>query len=441
MDSLDDILQFANRHRDDDPVALLLQKSRHPGIDLGLVAQQLEGRRQARDKWPSLATNDNYFYPPRLNREQSSSETTARYKAAIAARLQPDTLADLTGGMGVDISFMASHCRQADYFELDTELCAIAEHNFRHLGLDNIACHNTDSLAHLAAHDCHYSLLYIDPARRDNRGRRVAAFEDCTPDLTANLPLLQQCSDRLLVKASPMIDLHLAIAQLAEVAEVHIVAVDNECKEILFLSGEAAEPLIHCANITAAGTDLTTFTPSTENEARPHFAADAATYLYEPNAALMKGGCHNLVGQQYNLHKLARNTHLYTSDTLVADFPGRIFEILQPLPLNAKAVRQALPGGKAHVVTRNYPTSAADLQRQLKLREGGDLFVVAATLGTRPQGWLCRRVAPTPPAPHSSSVAESEASTKHQRSIDEARTKVGRTDFGTNATSSPYYEG
>ena len=150
MDSLDSILHFANQHREDDPLTLLLQKGRYPDIDLGLVTPQLEGRRQAREKWPSLATRDDYFYPPRLNREQSSSEATARYKAGIAAQLHPDTLADLTGGMGVDLLFMAPLCHQADYFELDAGLCAITEHNFKTFGLHHISCHNTDSLAYIA---------------------------------------------------------------------------------------------------------------------------------------------------------------------------------------------------------------------------------------------------------------------------------------------------
>ena len=396
MDSLDSILHFANQHREDDPLTLLLQKGRYPDIDLGLVTQQLEGRRQAREKWPSLAIRDDYFYPPRLNREQSSSEATARYKAGIAAQLHPDTLADLTGGMGVDLLFMAPLCHQADYFELDAGLCAITEHNFKTFGLHHISCHNTDSLAYIAAHDYNYSLLYIDPARRDSQGRRVAAFEDCTPDLVANLPMLLSHCKHLLIKASPMIDLRLSLTQLGAVAEVHIVAVNNECKEILFLNGNATEPVIHCANITATGTHLTSFTPSSESAALPLYATATETYLYEPNAALMKGGCYNLICQNYQLHKLARNTHLYTSDNLIANFPGRIFEILQPLSLNAKAARKALPEGRAHVTTRNYPISAAELQRQLRLREGGDLHIIAATLGTRPQGWLCRRISVTP---------------------------------------------
>lgn len=396
MDRFDTILHFANQHSEEDPLTLLLHKKRYSDIDLGLVAQQLEGRKQARTKWPSLSERDTFFFPSKLNREQSSSEATARYKARIIESLQPDSLADLTGGMGIDLLFAAPHAKSADYFETDPILCDIARHNFAALGLTHITCHNTDSLSHLSAHPAHYSLLFIDPARRNSQGRRVAAFEDCTPDLIAHLPLLLSHCDRLLVKASPMIDLSHALTQLGSVAEIHIVAVGNECKEVLFLSGNAPEPVIHCSNITSTGTSHITFTPSDESQTQCLYTTENGTYLYEPNAALMKGGCHNTLSKRYSLYKLARNTHLYTSNSFVADFPGRKFEILQPLQLNSKSVRKTLPEGKAHVVTRNYPMAATDLQRHLKLHEGGDLFVIAATLGTRPQGWLCRRVDDTP---------------------------------------------
>lgn len=394
MECFDSILNFAARHSNDDPLSLLLQKERYPDINLSLVAQQLEGRRQARVKWPTIAERESYFYPPKLNREQSSSEATARYKAHIAAKLQPHSMADLTGGMGIDLLFMAPLCSHADYIELDADLCAIMRHNIQALAINNIDCHNTDSITYLSSSTNRYSLLYIDPARRDNKGRRVVSFEDCTPNLVTHLPLLRDHCDRLLVKASPMIDIHTALNQLGNVAEIHIVSVGNECKEVLFLSGDTPEPDIHCADITTTGITCYTFTPSSEQAAEPCYATQAETYLYEPNAAIMKSGGYNSLCQHYRLSKLSRNTHLYTSHNLITGFPGRIFEILQSLPLNAKAARHALPEGKAHVATRNYPLSAAQLQRQLKLSEGGNLFVIAATLGTRPQGWLCRRVDP-----------------------------------------------
>lgn len=390
-----DILRFAREHRGDDPLKLLLQQKRYSGIDLRLVVQQLEGQRQASAKWPTLAACADYWYPPRLNREQSSSETAARYKARLFAALGGGTLADLTGGMGVDAYFLSQEAARADYFELDAELTAIAEHNFSALGAEHIVCHSGDSLAQLPAAD----LLFIDPARRDTRGRRVAAFEDCTPNLLESLPRLLASCRHLMVKASPMIDLRLALGQLAAAREAHIVAVGGECKEVLFVldggpaAGRPQECRIRCANLWHSGAeDFFDFTLTEEAAAVPTFATAMGRYLYEPNAALMKGGCHNLVSERFGLGKLARNTHLYTSDTLLDSFPGRRFEVLSEAPLNAKDIRRLLPEGKAHVTARNYPMPAAELQQKLKLHEGGALTIVAATLGSRPMGWLCRQL-------------------------------------------------
>ena len=392
------ILAFAHDHRDDDPLRLLLQQSRYPEIDLGQVAQQLEGQRQASTKWPTLVRCGGYYYPPRLNREQSSSEAAARHKADLFVALGGCTLADLTGGMGVDTYFMSQHTTHADYYEVDGGLCAIAEHNFATLGAANVTCHCCDSMGSDAALG-NYDLIFIDPARRDRQGHKVAAFEECTPNLLDNLDRLRQRCRHLLVKASPMVDLHTAVRQLKAVSDVHVVAVEGECKEVLFVvqgNKEAdigLEPTIHCTDIIKDGTTRDyTFTWAEEAAAMPLFATEMGAYLYEPNASLMKGGCYNCIGEWFGLEKLARNTNLYTSEELVRDFPGRVFKVLHPIQLNAKEVRRELPERKAHVMVRNYPMTATELQKKLKLAEGGDLFVVAATLGMRPAGWLCARV-------------------------------------------------
>ena len=392
------ILAFAHEHGEEDPLKLLLQQPRYPDTDLRQVAQQLEGQRQASTKWPTLARCNDYFYPPRLNREQSSSEATARYKAGLFATLGGGTLADLTGGMGVDTYFMAQHATHADYYEVDGELCAIAEHNFAALGAASVACHCCDSMGTGAALGT-YDLIFIDPARRDGQGRKVAAFEDCTPNLLEHLDMLRAKCRHLMVKASPMVDIHTAVRQLGSVAEAHVVAVEGECKEVLFVvqGNEEAkigpEPSIHCIDIDKQGAARKyTFTWTEETAATPRFATAVGSYLYEPNASLMKGGCYNCIGEWFGLAKLARNTHLYTSDELVKDFPGRVFKVLHPLQLSAKETRRVLPDGKAHVMVRNYPMTAAELQKKLKLAEGGDLFVIAATMGKRPEGWLCMRV-------------------------------------------------
>lgn len=387
-----DILTFAREHRDEDPIKLLLQQQRYPDIDMGLVVQQLEGHRQASAKWPTLGNCEGYFFPPKLNREQSSSEATARFKAHLFDQLGRGTFADLTGGMGVDTYFISLLASQTTYFELNPPLYSITCQNFEALGKKDIVCHNVDSIEYLRQHFEQYDTMLIDPARRDRQGNKVAAFEDCTPNLLDNLVLLCNRCRHLIVKASPMIDLHQAVNQLGSVADIHIVAVNNECKEVLFLFSDTstAEPTIYCHNLPYATSQHFTWTE--EESATPLFATTVGKYLYEPNVALMKGGCYRLLSQRFGIHQLARNTHLYTTDRLIADFPGRRFEVLQEVPLNAKKIRSVVPNGHAHVVTRNYPISAPQLQQRLKLLEGGDLFVIAATLCTKPAGWLCKVV-------------------------------------------------
>lgn len=394
------ILAFAHEHCDDDPLKLLLQQSRHPDTDLGLVAQQLEGQRQASTKWPTLARCGDYFFPPRLNREQSSSEATARYKAGLFAALGGGRLADLTGGMGVDTFFMSQDATEADYYEVNEELCDIAQHNFAALGARHIACHCCDSLGSDAALS-EYDLIFIDPARRDNHGHKVAAFEDCTPNLLDNLGLLRSLCRHLMVKASPMVDIHAAVEQLGEVDEVHVVALNGECKEVLFIlpcaskREGASQPTIHCVDLDGCGEKSHShFTWGEEEAANATYASEMGSYLYEPNAALMKGGCYNSICEWFELKKLARNTHLYTSEGMIGRFPGRCFSVLQPMTLNSKEAGRLIPEGKAHVVVRNFPMAAAELQKKLKLKEGGRLFVIGATLGSRPQGWLCEKVEP-----------------------------------------------
>ncbi len=395
MDPYSEIVAFAREHRDEDPLKLLLQQRRYPSVDLKRVAQQLEGQRQASVKWPTLARCTDYCYPPKLNREQSSSEAAARYKAQLFRQLGGGTFADLTGGMGVDTFFMAQEASQADYFEISPDLCALARRNFEVLGQDNITCRPGDSIALLEAGDAHYDLLLVDPARRDSQGRKVAAFEDCSPNLLAHLDLLRSRCCHLLVKASPMIDLRQALQQLGAVSQVHIVALHNECKEVLFLlaaGATAADPTIHCVQLLGAAADSCCFLPSEEAAARPTFASRVGRYLYEPHAALMKGGAFNLVSQRYGLDKLARNTHLYTSDRCLADFPGRCFEVLTEVPLNAKRVAPLVPEGKVHILSRNHPLSPDQLHHKLRLPEGGSLFLIAATLATTPRCWLCRQL-------------------------------------------------
>lgn len=387
---------FAREHENDDPARLLLSAARYPDIDMAAAVQQIEGRRTAREKWPSLLQYNNYIYPPRLNREQASSEAAAYNKAGIVQDLRKgscDTLdiADLTGGMGIDcIAFASIPNARVTYIERDAELCRLMEHNIKALGLSNVSVHCGDSLEWLRQQDRRFDLIFVDPARRDNQGRKVAAFEDCTPDILAHQELLTAKSKEILVKASPMIDISLGATQLRNVSDIYVVAVQGECKEVLFRCGKSdGETLIHCHHLHHGTVDDFAFTRADEAQAQATYASEMKKYLYEPNAALMKAGPFNMLSQTEKADKLARNTHLYTSDSFIQHFPGRTFSVLAEIKLSRKEVQKCIPGGKAHVVTRNYPVAAAELQRQLGLKEGGDLFVVATTVGTKKRGFVC----------------------------------------------------
>ena len=381
-----EFIDFVLTHENEDTARLLLSASRYPSIDMAAAVQHIEGLRTAREKWPGLLGCRDFVYPPRLNREQASSEATAEYKRQWAV----GHVADLTGGMGIDSLAFATVAEHVDYVEHDNLLCSLMEHNKSALGLANVDVHHANSIDWLSAlPEGRFNLLFVDPARRNSRGRKVSAFEDCEPNILAHAALLRSHCSRMLIKASPMIDIDLACRQLGDVTEVHIVAVKGECKEVLFVCGEpSGEPRIVCINLSSPETF--SFTRSEEASAEARYCQSVDRYLYEPDATLMKGGPFKLISQRLGLEMLGHNTHLYTANRRINNFPGRTFEVLRELKLNHKEASAVIHDRKAHVVTRNFPIEAAALQRQLGLREGGDLFVIATCIGSRKSGFLCK---------------------------------------------------
>lgn len=371
---------FIAKHRDDDVRNLALRPGNVDGVDLPLALRQIEGAQIALRKLPSWAAVDGLLYPPHLSMEQCSSELTARYKAALVAG---EAMADLTGGFGVDFSFMCRGFKRAFYVERQEILCEIASHNFALLGLSQaeVRCGQAvDFLRDMPEVDC----LYLDPARRDQYGRKVVSVADCEPDLTQLLPSLLQKAKRILVKYSPMLDLSLALSALRAVAEVHVVAVNNECKELLFVidrDASQADLKIVCANLKKEGDSVFVFSKSEEATSECALASSVENYLYEPNVALMKGGAYKLLTQRFPLLKLDLNTHLYTSDDFVADFPGRIFRVDACFSMSKSELKQHLSGEKsANLAVRNFPQTVAQLREKLKLKEGGDLYLFATTV-------------------------------------------------------------
>lgn len=339
----------------------------------------------ARTKLPRWAATDGIVYPPHLSMEQCSSEQTALYKADLAARWMESQnrknpeFADLTGGFGVDFSYIAARLGvKSMYVERQAHLCEVARENFELLGLKNATVENADGVETLHSLD-NLRLLFIDPARRDDAGNKVVSLKDCTPDVIQLQEEMLQKADFVIIKLSPMLDWHRAVSELSHVREVHIVSVGNECKELLLvLSSRVQVPLrVFCVNdgqrMEYDATELPTVA-----------IADAETlgdWLYEPNASLMKAGCFGTVSVRYGVEMLAKNSHLFVSRQTVDDFPGRAFRILSVCSLNKKDLKRHLAGiTQANIATRNFPLSVAELRKRLKLRDGGDTYIFATTL-------------------------------------------------------------
>ena len=377
-------IRFVREHCEDD-VRTLALLARHDGdVDLPWALDQIQGWQTARRKLPSWADIDGIVYPPHLSMEQCSSEATALYKCGVIEQLPQEcrtTLIDLTGGFGVDFAFLARCCDRAVYVERMEHLCETAQHNFEVLGLKHVQVIHSDAEEVLLGLDTDpaSTLLYLDPARRDINRSRTYAIADCTPNVLELMPDLLRVSDQILIKLSPMLDWHKALSDLCNrVAEVHIVSVGNECKELLMLieAYYVGEPTVHCVNDDQS----LIYTPSLD-DGRPDIATEAdAAYLYEPNASIMKAGCFGVLTDRYPVKALAVDSHLFVSNEEVKDFPGRRFAVTAVTTMNKKELATALKGiTRANVAVRNFPMSAQDLRKRLHLQDGGDCYIFGTT--------------------------------------------------------------
>ena len=415
---------FIRENADKDIRLLALSAKKNPDVDLSFALDQIAGRQTARQKLPSWAATDDIVYPPHLSMEQCSSEQTARYKMKLSSLSphpsskpsHPSSLIDLTGGFGVDFSFMSRGFERAVYVDRLENLCDIARHNFALLGMDNAEVVCGDGVDYLKSLD-RVSVIYLDPARRNEHGGKTYAISDCTPDVIELKDLLLQKADRVIVKLSPMLDWHKAISDLGDaVAEVHIVSVDNECKELLLVmqSSEVEDVSrkavkVVCVNneeefvfwsegvkeLGVRNEDLGVRSEElgvgeADNELSiKHYELSIANgpsstespFLYEPNASIMKAGCFSAIEQTFGVKQLERNSHLFVSESFVEDFPGRKFCIRTVTKMNKKDIKKALSGiDKANISVRNFPISVAELRKRLKIKEGGSDYIFATTL-------------------------------------------------------------
>lgn len=416
---------FIRQYQDDDVRQLAFLGSKYPEVDMPFALDQIRGRKMARVKLPRWASLEGIIYPPHISMEQCSSESTALYKAELAARLlglpasssatemkaeNEIEFVDLTGGFGVDFSYIAARLGvKSMYVERQAHLCEAAKENFGRLGLKNVIVKNGDGIEVL--HSFHpkkkdavsaddslgitydqprsllktnlgLKIIFIDPARRDDAGNKVVSLKDCTPDVTVLQEEMLSKADYVIIKLSPMLDWHRAISELSHVREIHIISVNNECKELLLvLSARNMGNLrIYCVNdaqsFVCEKSDMEAssvkITPSTLEEMQ---------YLYEPNASLMKAGCFGVLSGRYDARMLSKNSHLFVSREPIAVFPGRSFRIIAVSSFNKKELKRHLSGiTKANIATRNFPLSVAELRKRLKLKDGGETYIFATTL-------------------------------------------------------------
>ncbi len=433
-----DTWDFIRKHAQDDVRKLALKRPTNPNVDLKEALVQIEGYQTARKKLPLWAENPQLVYPPRISMEQCSSETTALYKQQVVRRLLqglsgPLSMADMTGGFGIDFSYLAPLFDRAYYIEQQEILCRIAQHNLKVLGLEQAEVLHGDGVERMPE-QAPLTLVFIDPARRDQQGKKTVALSDCTPDLSAIQERIRSCSRFCMAKLSPMLDIHQALQELKGVIEVHVVSVDNECKELLLIlaSGETentteiatagkrqetdgnlasetdkteeavanklenastssiseqsnvkkpAETRIFCVNLQKGEQQTFEYTAQEEASAEAVYTDQPGAYLYEPNTSLLKAGAYKCLCARFGVRKLHPNSHLYTSDTLCADFPGRRFRVTGSRTFSKQDLKQiARDIPQANITIRNFPSTVQELRKKLKIKEGGDRYLFATTL-------------------------------------------------------------
>ena len=381
----DEEKNFIGTHINANVQQLVLGHNAANTLNIRKMAVQISARQRLCDKLPAWVANPNIIFPSTVPTEQSSSEKTARYKARIVSNFRPAPaqLLDLTGGMGVDTWALASVADRVTYVERDSELAGLAAHNLPRLGLPNVTVLNAQSDTVLANLDPPADWIYLDPARRDNRGGRIVRLDDCEPNVVAWWPTLMANTTNLLLKASPLIDIEATLRALPGILAVYVVAVQHEVKEVLFIAGK--DP-VSTDDVQVIAIDLTTtgevefrFRRGDERTVPVGFDTPRA-FIYEPNAAIMKAGAFRVIGHRFGLTKLAPHSHLYTSDEQIAHFPGRMFRLEAICKPSRADLQQFVPGMKANLTVRNFPQSVDDLRKKLGLKEGGDVYILATTL-------------------------------------------------------------
>ena len=355
--------KFIQEHKNENVRNLVLQHGKNSEIDIHIAAQQIAGYQRLKQKVPTFTANENILFPIGLSLEQCSSEITASYKANIVK--QAEHLVDLTGGFGIDCFFLSQKFKKTDYIERNTELCEIAKHNYTILGRNDISVNHTDSTIFLETMK-HADCIFIDPARRSSKGGKIAQLDECEPNMVELQDILFGKADEILLKLSPMIDITHTEKLIKNTQSIHVVSVNNECKEVLFLLKKNGnnEAKIHTINFSKNGIQEFSFDKTTEKKSEISYATQLGKYLYEPNVSILKAGAFKSIAAKFNLKKLDIHTHLYTSDKLENDFCGRIFRITNEYSLQKSCLKKLTSEIKqANISVRNFPKTVEQLRQ------------------------------------------------------------------------------
>lgn len=382
--------QFVQDHLSEDPALLLFRHQGKVSFDLRTAVQQISARQKAGKKLPDWSANPDLIFPATISLEQSSSEETAKFKSE---GLHGNRMIDLTGGFGVDFFYLSQGFAMGIYCEQQPELFQISKHNLELLNPGKFDFSYGDGLEFLRKTDLHFDLIYADPARRGTGNQKLYRLQDCEPDVVSAWELMKSKSNRILVKASPMLDISQTWNELPDIQKIIVVSVKNEVKELLLSWKKGKENTPRRIEIVDLGSNLPRFEFSQQEEemAQSH-SGETEKFLVEPLSGILKAGAFKLFGQRFGLKKLEKNSHLYTGDQIPSEIPGRVFEVLREVSPKNQEIKALFPAGKANVICRNYVQGAEDLKKKLRLKDGGEEYLIATKTVSGYKVFWCRRV-------------------------------------------------
>lgn len=370
-----EIQQFIEKNIAADVTKLALQKNPFPETDWTLILQQLAAKQKAKTKLPTWFETPTILYPSKISVEQTSSEKTAQYKASL---VYGEKLIDLTGGFGVDDFYFSKNVKNVVHCEINTELSEIVKHNFEQLNVKNIECFAEDSFEVLQKLNQKFDWIYIDPSRRNNTKGKVFMLKDCLPNVPELLDFYFSFSENVMIKTAPILDISAGISELINIAQIHIVALENEVKELLFILKKDHKSTIEIKTVNLLKDKQETFQFLLNSETKKSNFSIPKKYLFEPNAAIMKSGGFDEIAVQFEVEKLHQHSHLYTSSEII-DFPGRVFEIKNTLEYNKTNMKSFLENQKANITTRNFPETVENIRKKWKIKDGGNLYCFFTT--------------------------------------------------------------